>query len=174
MENIQEKEDLKEDPKVNTRYLSFLVAGVALGSVQWGFCIVSWNVATNVYGLEHNWGKSSSLEYRDKQVVIQTLAMVGATVGALAAGPIAQMGRWRSIMLSNFIVNLAAGLKLVPNFPVFGIAWFLHGFTAGFFSFLTPKYISEVAPVKVSGSYGGVTQISVCLGILIASLFNPL
>jgi hypothetical protein len=50
--------------------------------------MVSWNVATNFYGLEHHWGESSSLEYRDKQVVVQTLAMVGATVGALSAGPI--------------------------------------------------------------------------------------
>lgn len=66
MEGIQQK----EDPKVNTRYLNFLVATVAIGSVQWGFCNVSWNVATSVYGLEHNWGKSSSLEYRDKQAAI--------------------------------------------------------------------------------------------------------
>lgn len=100
--------------------------------------------------------------------------MVGATAGALAAGPISQMGRWRSIMLSNFIVNLAACLKLIPNFSVFGIAWFLHGFTAGLFSFLTPKYISEVAPIKISSSYGGVTEISICFGILLVSLFNPL
>jgi len=100
--------------------------------------------------------------------------MVGATVGALAAGPIAQIGRWRSIMLANFLVNLAAGLKLVPTFSVFGIAWFIHGFSAGFFSFLTPKYISEAAPIQVTGTFVGVSQLSVCLGILIASLFNPL
>jgi hypothetical protein len=60
-------------------------------------------------------------------------------------------------MITNLLINIAAVLKLVPLFSVFGIAWFIHGFCAGLFSFLTPKYISEVAPVKVSGTFGGVS-----------------
>ena len=73
--------------------------------------------------------------------------MVGATIGALMAGKIAAIGRWRSIMLANLILCIGAGLKIAPEFSVFAVGWCLHGFSAGLFSFLTPKHISEVAPV---------------------------
>jgi len=35
---------------INMGYLSFLIFGVALGNVQFGYMIGGWNTATKVYG----------------------------------------------------------------------------------------------------------------------------
>ena len=90
------------------------------------------------------------------------------------AGRIIEIGRWRSIMLANLLLCIGSGLKFAPEFSIFAVGWCLHGFSSGLFSVLTPKYISEVAPVSVSGTYGGVAQLTICFGSFLGSLFNPL
>ena len=90
------------------------------------------------------------------------------------AGKIIETGRWRSIMLANLLLCIGSGLKFAPKFSIFAVGWFLHGFSAGLFSVLTPKYISEVAPVKISGTFGAFSQLTLCFGTFLASLFNPL
>jgi len=50
----------------------------------------------------------------------------------------------------------------------------MYGFSAGLYSFLTPKYISETAPTEVSGTFGGISQLACTVGILIPMAFGPL
>ena len=82
--------------------------------------------------------------------------MVGATIGALMAGKIAGIGRWKSVIVANIVLCTGSLLKLVSNFVIFSIGWSFHGFSAGLFSFLVPKYIMETAPKEVSGTFGGL------------------
>lgn len=45
---------------------------------------------------------------------------------------------------------------------------FFYGLAAGSYSVFCPKYISETSPVEIKGPTGFMTQINVCLGILLA------
>lgn len=83
--------------------------------------------------------------------------MIGATIGAFTAGKVAAYGRWKAIVICNVILDIGVALTLIPNFYVFTIGRFIYGYSSGLFSFLTPKYISEVSPVEVSGTFGGVS-----------------
>jgi len=82
---------------------------------------------------------------------------VGATIGAFTAGKIAALGRWKALMICNVILLVGVALTCIPNFACLAIGRVIYGYSAGLFSFLTPKYISEVAPVEVSGTFGGVS-----------------
>lgn len=98
---------------------------------------------------------------------------MGASIGALTAGRIAAYGRWKGIMISNAILLVGVGINCIPSFYALVIGRIIYGYSAGLFSFLTPKYISEVSPVEVSGIFGGVSQLAVTVGILLPSLLNP-
>jgi MFS family permease len=76
-------------------------------------------------------------------------------------------------MICNGILLVGVGLTCIPNFYALVIGRIIYGYSAGLFSFLTPKYISEVAPVEVSGIFGGVSQLACTIGILLPSLLNP-
>jgi len=107
--------------------------------------------------------------------LIQTATNVGATFGALFGGPIASsLGRWRAIILCNFILIAGCVLTLFQPLLIFVAGRLLYGFSAGLYSFLTPKYISEVAPTEVSGTLGGVSQLACTLGILMPMALGPL
>ena len=60
-------------------------------------------------------------------------------------------------MICNTILIFGVLLTCIPNFISLAIGRTIYGYSAGLFSFLTPKYISEVAPVEVSGTFGGVS-----------------
>ena len=65
-------------------------------------------------------------------------------------------------------------MQFVDNFIVFTIGRLIYGYSAGLFSFLTPKYISEVSPTEVSGMLGGVSQLACTFGILMPMSLSPL
>lgn len=90
-------------------------------------------------------------------------------------GPVASgLGRWKAIIVCNIILLVGAGLQFVDNFIVFTIGRLIYGYSAGLFSFLTPKYISEVSPTEVSGMLGGVSQLACTFGILMPMSLSPL
>ena len=65
-------------------------------------------------------------------------------------------------------------MQFVDNFIVFTIGRLIYGYSAGLFSFLTAKYISEVSPTEVSGMLGGVSQLACTFGILMPMSLSPL
>ena len=66
-----------------------------------------------------------------------------------------------------------ATTSFINNFFVFAVGRFFYGYSAGMFSFLTPKYISEVSPVEKSGMLGGVSDLAVTFGILTCLGLSP-
>ena len=50
---------------------------------------------------------------------------------------------------------------------------FVYGLAVGLFSFFGPKYISEFSPVVIRGGVGALTQVFICLGIMIPLILNP-
>jgi len=81
----------------------------------------------------------------------------GAAVGALFSGPIAIIGRWNCLILTNVILAIGVCLTLVDVFTVFSIGRFIYGVSVGAFSVFCPKYIAETAPIEIKGPAGALT-----------------
>ena len=108
-------------------------------------------------------------------MLIQTVTNIGATFGALFGGPVASaFGRWKAIIICNVILLIGCGCQFYPNLYVFTVGRLIYGYSAGLFSFLTPKYISETSPVEVSGMLGGVSQLACTFGILMPMSLSPM
>lgn len=108
----------------------------------------------------------SSLE----QGVLVSLLPLGAMVGSIAAGPIADaLGRRTALILDAVLLLVAAGVAaLAPSYAVLLIGRGLAGLGVGAASSVVPVYLSELAPPGVRGRLITVHQLQITVGILVA------
>lgn len=140
---------------------------VALGPIQFGF--------TGGYSSPTQSDIISELGLSLSEFsLFGSLSNVGAMVGAIASGQIAEyMGRKGSLMIAsipNIIGWLAISFSKDTSFLYMGRL--LEGFGVGIISYTVPVYIAEISPQNMRGSLGSVNQLSVTIGILLVYLLG--
>lgn len=99
-----------------------------------------------------------------------SILTLGAMVGALANGPIAdRLSRRWSILLANIFFLIGSIIQAAAvNIPMIFVGRFIAGLAIGQLSMVVPLYLSELAPPNLRGSLVSLQQLSITLGIMVA------
>src|ERR1700728_687186 len=114
---------------------------------------------------------SFTLSTQMEEVVV-SVVLVGAMLGAVLGGSLADRFGRRAILVSGGFVFIVGSL-LAPWSPdvwVLIVARMLLGLAVGFTSVTAPVYVSELAPPQSRGMLIGLYQFALTLGIALADL----
>ncbi len=106
--------------------------------------------------------------------LVTSLLLVGAAIGAIAAGRIADhIGRRPTILITAVVFVL--GVLLAAFTPAFGVllaARVVIGLAVGSASMVVPMYIGEAAPPRFRGGLVSFNQLAITSGILVSYLVD--
>jgi sugar porter (SP) family MFS transporter len=118
--------------------------------------------------LKDDFGGLSSFQ----QELVTSLLLVGAAIGALFAGRIAdRIGRRSTVLITAvvFVVGVALA-AFCPDFYSLLAARVILGLAVGSASMVVPLYIGETAPPKIRGGLVSLNQLAITIGILVSYL----
>jgi sugar porter (SP) family MFS transporter len=144
-----------------------LASGVtALGGLLFGYD--TGVVSGALLFLKNDFGGLSSFD----QELVTSLLLVGAAVGALFAGRIADRIGRRLTVLGTALIFVAGVLlaAFAPAFAVLLAARVIIGLAVGAASMVVPLYIGEVAPPGIRGALVSLNQLAITSGILVSYL----
>jgi MFS transporter, SP family, solute carrier family 2 (facilitated glucose transporter), member 3 len=97
---------------------------------------------------------------------------IGGPFGAIVGGRLADSKGRRGALLIDVCIFLIGGLlqMLARDLHMIAMARFWIGFASGFSSVLVPIYLGEVAPPRLRGTLGTLTQFAMVIGIFVADL----
>ncbi len=102
--------------------------------------------------------------------------LVGAILGAMAGGFMADRFGRRKMLIVDAIVFAAAALvtAFTPNMTILIAGRIGIGMAIGSASFTAPLYISEIAPARIRGALVSLNQLAITSGIVVAYLVDYL
>jgi sugar porter (SP) family MFS transporter len=154
--------------RAHQRAVRFTAAITALGGLLFGYD--TGVVSGALLFLQDSFGKLSAF---DKELVT-SLLLVGAAVGALFAGRLAdRVGRRPTILITAAVfVAGVLGAAFAPWFGFLVGMRFLIGLSVGAASMTVPLYIGELAPARFRGALVSFNQLAVTFGILVSYLVD--
>jgi sugar porter (SP) family MFS transporter len=103
-------------------------------------------------------------------------ALLGSLAGALAAGPVADHRGRRIVIASAALIYIAGiiGAALALDVAVLIAARVTLGVAVGISTAIIPVYTSEIAPADMRGTYTGLFQVMITIGVLASSIVTLL
>src|SRR4051812_42578110 len=131
-------------------------AVTALGGLLFGYD--TGVVSGALLFLKNEFGGLSSFQ----QELVTSLLLVGAAIGALVAGRVAdRIGRRPAIMITAIVFVVGVLLPaLTPTFGTLLVARVIIGLAVGSASMTVPLYIGELAPPRLRGGLVSLNQLA--------------
>lgn len=157
---------MAETYKKQNKALVVIIATVAAtGGLLFGFDtgVISGAIPffQKAFGIADNWVE-----------IITTAGLVGAVIGAMSSGRIAdRIGRKKVILASAIIFMIGAVWSGLSTSPVMLVcARLFLGLAIGTSSFAVPLYIAEISPTKTRGTMVSMFQLLITIGIMVSYL----
>lgn len=117
--------------------------------------------------------KAFSLSTGMEEIVVSAV-LLGSLIGAAAGGAITdRLGRRKLLIATAIVFGFGAiGAALAPGTLWLIAARIVAGIAIGVASFISPLYISEIAPVAIRGKLVSVNQVAVTCGIVVSYLID--
>jgi sugar porter (SP) family MFS transporter len=150
------------------RTFVYLAAAVsALGGMLFGYDIGV--ISGAILFITNEFALSAGIE----EVVVSSV-LLGSLGGALVGGSLAdRLGRRRLLIGAAIVFGLGAvGAALAPGTTWLIGARVVAGLAIGIASFVSPLYISEIAPVEIRGKLVSINQVALTSGIVISYLVD--
>ena len=155
----------EKNNKQNKALVSVIATVAATGGLLFGFDtgVISGAIPffQKAFGIGNDWVE-----------IITTSGLVGAVIGAMFSGRIADIiGRKKVILASAVIFIIGAiwsGASTTPLMLVF--ARLFLGVAIGVSSFAVPLYIAEISPTKRRGTLVSMFQLLITIGIMVSYL----
>ncbi|MCW2941447.1 MAG: sugar porter family transporter [Actinomycetia bacterium] len=150
------------------RHVALSAAVTALGGLLFGYD--TGVVSGALLFLQKDFGGLSSFQ----EELVTSLLLVGAVVGALLAGRVADLiGRRLTVLITAAIFVVGVLLAaFTPTYPVLLAARIIIGLAVGSASMVVPLYIGEVVPPRVRGGLVSLNQLAITSGILVSYLID--
>ena len=105
---------------------------------------------------------------------VTSMLLVGAAVGALTAGRIADRFGRRLTLIAGGIIFVLGSIwcALSGSVGMLATARAFLGFAVGAVSIVSPMYIAEIVPAKVRGRMVSLNTLAIVVGQLMAYLVN--
>jgi sugar porter (SP) family MFS transporter len=150
------------------RHVAVSAGVTALGGLLFGYD--TGVVSGALLFVKKDFGGLSSFQ----EELITSLLLVGAVVGALLAGRVADLiGRRLTVLITAAIFVVGVLLAaFTPTYPILLVARVVIGVAVGSASMVVPLYIGEVVPPRVRGGLVSLNQLAITAGILVSYLID--
>ncbi len=159
---------MKNKAEVDGKLFVYLAAAIsALGGMLFGYDIGV--ISGAILFIKEDFSLSPGLE----EIVVSSV-LLGSLVGAFIGGSLAdRLGRRRLLIITAIVFGFGAiGAALAPDMAWLVAARVVAGAAIGIASFVTPLYISEIAPVDIRGRLVSINQVALTSGIVISYLVD--
>ena len=162
---------LQQSAPVDTEAVPVKITGALLGATlvgALGGLLFGFDTAV-ISGCQNDLVKLFSLT-KGEQGFMTASAMIGATVGSLAAAKPGDLFGRRDCLkiVAAFYLLCALGCAFASSLSMIVIARILGGLAVGATSVLGPMYLAEIAPASWRGRLVACFQVNIVLGVLIA------
>jgi sugar porter (SP) family MFS transporter len=149
-------------------YVALSSAVTALGGLLFGYD--TGVVSGALLFVKNEFGGLSSFQ----QELVTSLLLVGAVVGALCAGRVADaIGRRKTVLATAAVFVVGVLLAAFTwNLAVLLVARVIIGVAVGSASMVVPLYIGEIVPPRFRGGFVSFNQLAVTVGILVSYLVD--
>lgn len=153
-------------PKV-TKYSIFVSCIAAIGGILFGYN------ASVISGVLLFITRDFDLSTIQQELIVSTL-LIGALIGALAGGMIADWFGRKKTLFFTLILFFIGVLTLTDatGFETLLLGRFISGLAVGIVSMAVPLYIAEMSPPGRRGALVSLNQLCITLGILIAYIVS--
>jgi sugar porter (SP) family MFS transporter len=153
---------VEADPRRVRTHVAVSAAITALGGLLFGYD--TGVVSGALLFVKKDFGGLSSFQ----QELVTSLLLVGAVIGALTAGRVAdRIGRRPTVLITAvvFIVGVLLA-AFTPTYPTLLAARIIIGLAVGSASMIVPLYIGEIVPPRLRGGLVSLNQLAITIGIL--------